>query len=141
MVGRMKCIRLLLVLALLALPAPVRAGCEPEPVGPYTPTGIKGCEIYGQGTASMWGGPGIARNDCVWPWTACQPIVITSLDTGRSITVVPSMYGDLYTGTADERIVDLDPAAVAALGLEPSRGLWPVEVVPAVLPDTRMVRP
>ena len=105
-------------------------GCEPEPIGPNTPTGVKGCVVYGEGTASMWGGPGVARNDCVWPWDDCQPIAIQSLETGITIVVTPTMFGDLYTGTSDERIVDLDPAAVAALGLDPSKGLWPVYVSP-----------
>lgn len=117
----------------LALAAPVVAhdGCEPYPVTEYSPTGIVGCIVYGEGTASMWQGPGVARNDCRWPWDACTPISITSLDTGLRIIVTPTMFGDLYTGTPDERIVDLDPRAVAALGLDPSRGLWPVLVAPA----------
>jgi hypothetical protein len=133
---------LLFTLALLVwlflVPNSVRAGCRAEPVTPDTPTGIAGCEVYGEGIASRWSGPGIARNDCVWPWTGCQPIRITSLDTGISITVTPTMFGDLYTGTADQRIVDLDPAAVEALGLDWSRGLYPVRVEPVtvLLPDT-----
>lgn len=111
-------------------------GCRPIPREEmlehpdWYPTGVKGCVVYGVGTASHWGGPGVARNDCLWPWTACTPIRITSLDTGRSITVQPTMYGDLYTTTADERIADLDPAAVRALGLDWNRGLYRVRVGP-----------
>lgn len=115
-----------------------RGACHAIPIGPDTPTGIAGCEVYGIGTASMWPGPGIARNDCIWPWTDCRAITIRSLQTGRSITVTPTMFGDLYTGTPNQRIVDLDPAAVRALGLNPRDGLWPVEVQPAgtLLPNT-----
>lgn len=126
------------VFMLLAAIMPVRAGdetCRPEPITVATPTGVAGCVIYGTGIASHWAGPGIARNDCVFPWTDCTPITITSLDTGRSITVTPTMFGDLYTGTARQRIVDLDPAAVSALGLSWARGLYKVRVEP-VLPDT-----
>ena len=40
---------------------------------------------------------------------------------------------------AHERIVDLDPSMVRALGLDPADGLWPVDVQPVGgLPDTAM---
>lgn len=132
----------LMVAVLLSafLPAPVSAACHPEPVGPNTPTGVAGCVIYGEGTASHWQGPGVARNDCVYPWADCTTIRITSLDTGRSITVRPTMFCDCYTGTSDQRIVDLDPAAVSALGLSWSRGLYPVRVEP-VVPEQRIGTP
>jgi hypothetical protein len=121
-------------------------GCRPEPITASTPTGIAGCVRYGTGIASRWPGPGVARNDCTWPWDACRPIVITALDTGRQVIVTPRMFCDCYTGTADERLVDLDPAAVAALGLTWDAGLYRVSVEPAsiapmasptpLLPDT-----
>ena len=144
--------RLLAALVLLlATPALATADCRPEPVTPETPTGIAGCVVYGVGTASTWPGPGVARNDCVWPWDECQAIAITSLETGVTIIVTPQMFCDCWTGHdgpngETARIVDLDPTSVAALGLDPSRGLWPVEVQPfregdlghmqPVLPDT-----
>ena len=133
---------LLLAAAMLAAtPATTGAGdgCYATPVGPNTPTGVAGCTLYGSGIASRWHGPGVARNDCTWPWRSCQPIRITSLRTGRSIVVVPSTFCDCYTGTANQRLVDLGPAAVAALGLLPSRGLYPVQVEPVkgqLPPDT-----
>lgn len=96
----------------------------------YSPTGVAGCEIYGEGLASHWQGPGVARNDCLWPWTHCTPIRITSLQTGRSLTVTPTMYCDCYTGTSDQRLVDLDPSTLRALGLDPAAGLYPVRVTP-----------
>ena len=126
-----------LLIVAVSLPAKAAGGCQPVAVGPNTPTGAMGCVLYGHGVASRWSGPGVARNDCLYPWTRCTPITITSLQTGRSITVVPRMYCDCWIGTPDQRIVDLDPAAVAALGLDPSAGLYPVDVQPAVVvPDT-----
>jgi hypothetical protein len=127
----------------LALASLVRAGdetCHSIPIGPNTPSGVAGCVIYGEGIASEWGGPGVARNDCLWPWRDCQTIAIQSLTTGLTIIVTPRLFGDLYTGTPRQRIVDLDPAAVHALGLDESLGLWPVRVTPVDsatgLPDT-----
>lgn len=132
----------LVIVLLAALVSPAQAGnsgCHSIPVTWYSPTGIAGCVVYGDGIASTWAGPGAARNDCVWPWTACQPVSVTSLDTGRVIVVTPTMYGDLYTTTPDERIIDLDPGMVRALGLDPARGLWRVRVQPVgLISDTAM---
>ena len=100
------------------------------------------------GIASMWAGPGAATHDCVWPWTDCAPRRVTSLDTGLSIVVTPTMYCDCYTGYTGphgetERLIDLDPSQVAALGLDPSSGLWRVTVefldqTPPTIPNTAM---
>lgn len=117
------------------------SGCKPIEVTWYSPTGIAGCQVYGEGIASWYQGPGVARNDCVFPWKNCPAISITSLDTGRTIVVQPTMYCDCYTTTANERIVDLDPAALKALELDPSKGLYRVVVEPAdapLIPDTAM---
>lgn len=124
-----------IVIALAGLfPFRADAACHPIAVNrAWAPTGIAGCVIYGRGIASHWQGPGVARNDCVWPWTDCTPIRITSLETRRSITVTPTMFGDLYVGTPDQRIVDLDPAAVKALGLDWDQGLYRVLVEPVKL--------
>ena len=43
------------------------------------------------------------------------------------------MYCDCYTGTADERLIDMPPWLVEALGLDASRGLFRVEVT-SILP-------
>lgn len=125
---------------LLILKAPSEAACRPAPeINPeWYPTNCVGDVAYGRGMASGWAGPGVARNDCLWPWTHCTVIRITSVETGRSIVVRPTMYGDLWrglepgtTGPLGERprLVDLDPASRAALGLTGFR-LWPVVVCP-----------
>ena len=134
---------ILLLLLTMALAAPVEAadGCYPIERGIHTPTGIAGCVRHGEGIASTWPGPGAAVNACVYPWDDCQTLKVRSLQTGLQIIVTPTMFCDCYTGTADERIIDLDPAMVSALGLNLSEGLWPVEVSPyrgSALPDTAM---
>jgi hypothetical protein len=159
MVGeRVKCARFIgpvgyallssaLLLGMLA--TPVRASCELTAREWYNPTGWEGCTVYGDGIASRYPGPGVARNDCTYPWTSCTPITITSHQTGITITVTPRMFCDCYTGgwgTYRERLVDLDPGAVRALGLDWRDGLYPVTVAPVgkhagatPLPDTAVL--
>ncbi len=127
----------ILAVALL-LPSPVVAldGCEPEPASQWAPSGWICPPLFGDGTASRWQGPGVARNDCQWPWTDCQPIRITSHQTGLSVIVTPSMWCHCWTGVSGpsgetRRIVDLDPATLSALGLDSSAGLFSVNVEPA----------
>lgn len=127
--------------ALLGVPAPGRAACHEIPRTSYSPTGIAGCTVYGVGLASTWAGPGAARNDCVWPWQRCQPVSVHSILTGRTIRVQPAMFCDCYTGTRHQRLIDLDPDQLAALGLDPADGLYAVEVRPVgALPDTALRR-
>lgn len=87
------------------------------------------------GIASMWQGPGAATHDCVWPWKDCQTRSVQSLDTGLVIIVTPSMYCDCFVGRTGpngetERLIDLAPSMVAALGLDPAAGLFRVRVTP-----------
>lgn len=120
--------------ALLALTSGARAGgpgCQPYPIGPDSPTGIAGCVVYGDGLASWYGGDSAARNDCLYPWTRCQTIAVQSLDTGLVIVITPHMWGDLFTGTPEQRLVDLTRDQVLALGLDPSAGVFRVRVEPA----------
>lgn len=129
----------------LAIFASVTEACEPEAITPNTPTGIAGCERWGIGTASMFGpGDGVAMNFCIWELRhsdGCGLVKVTSTANGL-VAVVPVVdFCDCYTGTADERIVDLQYGVVAALGLDRARGLWPVKVervIAFVLPNTAM---
>ena len=125
----------------------VNAACETVPVTANTPTGIAGCERWGDGTASHYGpGSGVAMNYCTWALrhnSGCGSVTITSHETGRSVTAAVIDYCDCWTGTADERIVDLQYGVVEALGLDLVAGLYDVTVWPATtaLPDTAMGAP
>jgi hypothetical protein len=135
-----------ILLIVLLIPSQVIArdfnypDCRSYPVGPNSPTGVVGCKVFGIGQASWYSGP-TARNDCEYPWLDCQPIVVTSLTTGRSITIVPAQYCDCYLGDSDrsnDRMVDLSPSQVLALGLTLAQGLYKVRVEPAagLIPNT-----
>ncbi len=138
---------------ILALAATARAGdetCEPIEVTWYSPTGIAGCTLDGatDGIASTYPGEFAAANWCVWPWTDCGYASVQSHVTGLTITVPVAMYCDCYTNTSDERLIDLTPEQVAALGLDVRDGLFAVTVTPfregassATLPDTAVEAP
>lgn len=129
---------LLVALLLIGIPAHVNAGCEPEPITPSTPTGIAGCLIFGEGIGSHYGpGDGVAMNFCTWELRheqGCGVVTITSVQTGLSVTAPVIDFGDLYTGTPDERIIDMQFGVVEALGLDLSVGLYEVIVWPAAGP-------
>ncbi len=110
--------------------------CEPEPASQWAPAGWKCPPAFGIGDASRYPGPGVAVNSCVFPWDACPPIAITSMQTGITVVVIPSMWCHCYVnapGPQGEtaRLVDLDPATVAALGLHWEDGMYRVSVEPA----------
>lgn len=111
------------------------SGCYPIPVGPNTPTGIAGCERWGKGIASYYGpGSGVAMNFCTWTYRhehGCGFITVKSLASGLQVTVPVVDFCDCYTGTPDERIIDLQYGVVQLLGLNMSQGLYEVEVWPA----------
>ena len=108
------------------------AACEAEPVTPNTPTGIAGCVRLGDGIASHYGpGDGVATNACTWEIrhsTGCGQLAIQSHATGIVVVVDVVDFCDCYTGTPDERVVDLQYGVVDALGLNRADGLYAVTV-------------
>jgi hypothetical protein len=107
-------------------------GCYSVPITPNTPTGIAGCTRWGAGVASHYGpGSGVAMNFCTWTLRhtqGCGWVSVVSSLTGLA-TVVPVVdFCDCYTGTPDERIIDLQYDVVAQLGLSLSTGLYEVTV-------------
>lgn len=123
--------------------------CEPEPASIWAPAGWICPQRYGVGTASTWSGPGAASNGCphrIRDTTGCPVLSIRSLDTGLVVITQPVEWCMCWVGVTGpngetERLVDLSPDLVAALGL-PGPGLYDVEVLPAPgwtttsMPDT-----
>ncbi len=139
-------ILLWIVVGLLAALVVSAKDCEAEPASQWAPAGWICPPAYGEGIASTWQGPGSARNDCVWPFDQCIALTVISLDTGRSIVSVPTTWCMCWVGVIGplgetERIIDLAPDQVAALGL-PGPGLYRVRVEPATvtLPNTALDR-
>jgi len=98
------------------------------------------------GIASHYGpGGGVAMNFCTWTHrhaVGCGYAQITSADTGLVVTVPIIDYCFCVVGDS-VRIVDLQWDVVGALGLDLSRGLYPVTVElvgsgPTSIPDTSM---
>jgi hypothetical protein len=119
------------------IPPQIDAGCYAVPITPNTPTGIAGCARSGAGIGSTYGsaGFGVAMNFCSWTRRharGCGSVTIYAPATGVSVRAPVVDFCDCYTGTADERIVDMLPAVVDALGLDRSGGLWRVVVSPAM---------
>lgn len=70
-------------------------------------------------------------NFCTWVFrneVGCGFITVYSFDTGVTVRVPVVDFCDCYTGTSDERIVDLQYGVLEALGLNPAQGLYEVEV-------------
>ena len=116
--------------------------CRPERVTPETPSGIAGCTLDGPtaGKASTWSGRTAAAQWCVYPWTDCGSVRVTSHATGLTIVAPVGMFCDCWW-TSDRRLVDLTRAQVLALGLDPADGLFAVTVEvlgspTPMLPDT-----
>jgi hypothetical protein len=140
------------VLALAAAVSPVLAGdCEPEPASAWAPAGYVCPPQWGDGWASSWSGPGAATNWCTHALrdsTGCGLVRVQSHATGLVILIEPSEWCMCWVSVTGpngetERLIDLDPGMVAALGLDPAAGLWPVSVWPVdtrsgqlLLPDT-----
>lgn len=140
---------LFIALCFLAIAATARGGdetCYAIPADQWAPAGTAGCTLDGptEGVASTWSGDVAAAQWCLYPWTDCTAVRVQSHRTGLSIVVKPAMFCHCWWMT-DRRLVDLTHGQVLALGLDASRGLWPVTVTPldskafrasTMLPDT-----
>jgi len=116
----------------LYLSGDLGTGCTSIPVSGNTPTGIAGCSRWGQGIASYYGpGIGVAMNFCTWSYRhkhGCGWVMVKSLSTRLQARVPVVDFCDCYTGTPDERIIDLQYDVVQLLGLNMSKGLYEVEI-------------
>lgn len=140
---------ILAAILLAANPSPAGSGRGEQVAAPVqTGTGPSAPLVSTQtGTASWYGpGTGVAMPFCTWTLRTtqgCGSVAIQSLDTGITVIAPVIDYCQCYVGTPQERIVDLQWGVVDALGLDRSRGLYPVSVWPVdgtapTIPDTAM---
>lgn len=83
-------------------------------------------------------------NFCTWTWRhthGCGAVLITSAQTGRRVIAPVVDFCDCYTGTGQERIVDLQTGVLADLGLSRSAGIYTVTVEPAQLAPKPVSKP
>jgi hypothetical protein len=70
-------------------------------------------------------------NFCTWTLRhteGCGTVKVTSIATGLSVRVPVVDFCDCYTGTSDERIIDVQGGVLSLLGLSPLDGLYRVRV-------------
>jgi len=105
--------------------APSKAG---RPVLAATSAPLRGKFGVAVGTASWWAsfGPGIYA---ALPGYVAGTHVTIRVCSGSRCTTAPVITScQCLVGTPDERIVDLSPGILRALGLDPARGLFQVSV-------------
>lgn len=139
-----------IMLAVLLMVSPIYSSVESGRVQHAAPVRhIMGpsAPLASQSGVASWYGPGtgVASQWCTWTLrtqSGCGWARITSLDTGIVVVAPVIDWCQCYRGTPQERILDLQLGVVAALGLDPSRGLFQVSVewlsAPVFIPDTSM---
>jgi hypothetical protein len=112
-------------------PSPTRRVALPPATAKPSPASIVPAARSGTrvaGTASWWSsfGPGIYA---ALPGYVAGTHVTIRVWSGELHVDAPVITScGCFVGTQDERIVDVSPGILAALGLDPGRGLYPVSI-------------